>query len=182
MLETVPRSCWVASAFPSWHWSTPPALKHASPRQAGLYHTAVLFDTKADLAAAVLSTARHATGSFTGSADHRVSNAFYFNDAEGNGVELYWDDALAPNGTTSTASPTSAEILSTPTPSCRTISANQRSRAASGVRRKSDMCTCRSAMFRPPDTSTRTSSASRLWATWGRHSSSARVGTTTTWP
>ena len=30
-------------------------------------------------------------GSFTGSADHLVSKAFYFTDPEGNGVELYWD-------------------------------------------------------------------------------------------
>lgn len=67
------------------------ALKHASPSQAGLYHTAVLFDTKADLAAAVYSTARQTPHSFTGSSDHLVSNAFYFNDPEGNGVELYWD-------------------------------------------------------------------------------------------
>jgi catechol 2,3-dioxygenase len=28
---------------------------------------------------------------FTGSADHLVSKAFYFTDPEGNGVELYWD-------------------------------------------------------------------------------------------
>lgn len=30
-------------------------------------------------------------GKFTGSADHLVSKAFYFDDPEGNGVELYWD-------------------------------------------------------------------------------------------
>src|SRR3712207_8736938 len=29
--------------------------------------------------------------SFTGSSDHLVSQAFYFNDPEHNGVELYWD-------------------------------------------------------------------------------------------
>lgn len=58
---------------------------------AGLFHTAILFDTQADLAAAVLSTVRHAPTSFTGSADHLVSEAFYFDDPEGNGVELYVD-------------------------------------------------------------------------------------------
>jgi catechol 2,3-dioxygenase len=68
-----------------------PDLKHASPRDAGLYHTAILFDTERALAAAVYSTARRHPGSFTGSADHIVSKAFYFNDPEGNGVELYWD-------------------------------------------------------------------------------------------
>ncbi len=68
-----------------------PALKHASPRDAGLFHTAILFDTERALAAAVYSTARRHPGSFTGSADHLVSKAFYFTDPEGNGVELYWD-------------------------------------------------------------------------------------------
>jgi catechol 2,3-dioxygenase len=70
-----------------------PELTHAGPRDAGLFHTAILFDTERGLAAAVYSTARAATGSFTGSADHLVSKAFYFTDPEGNGVELYWDRA-----------------------------------------------------------------------------------------
>ncbi|WP_309711128.1 VOC family protein [Pseudolysinimonas sp.] len=68
-----------------------PELRHAAPHEAGLFHTAILFDTKAALAAAVYSVARQHPGSFTGSSDHLVSNAFYFNDPEGNGVELYWD-------------------------------------------------------------------------------------------
>jgi catechol 2,3-dioxygenase len=68
-----------------------PGLKHAGPRDAGLYHTAILFDSERALAAAVYSTARRHPGSFTGSADHIVSKAFYFTDPEGNGVELYWD-------------------------------------------------------------------------------------------
>ncbi|MFD2758244.1 VOC family protein [Gulosibacter faecalis] len=68
-----------------------PALKHASPGEAGLFHTAILFDTEAELAASVYSTAQRFPGLFTGSADHLVSKAFYFNDPEGNGVELYWD-------------------------------------------------------------------------------------------
>ncbi|GAA1993821.1 VOC family protein [Isoptericola halotolerans] len=68
-----------------------PELRHASPHQAGLFHTAILFDTEAALAAAVSSVARRRPGSFTGSADHLVSKAFYFDDPEGNGVELYWD-------------------------------------------------------------------------------------------
>lgn len=68
-----------------------PELRHASPGQAGLYHTAILFETEAALAAAIASVARQAPGTFTGSADHLVSKAFYFTDPEGNGVELYWD-------------------------------------------------------------------------------------------
>ena len=68
-----------------------PALRHAAPGSAGLYHTAILFETQTALAAALYSVARHAPGTFTGSADHLVSQAFYFTDPEGNGVELYWD-------------------------------------------------------------------------------------------
>ncbi|MFF2388221.1 VOC family protein [Agromyces sp. NPDC058104] len=68
-----------------------PELKHASPRDAGLFHTAVLFDTREALATAIASVATRYPGTFTGSADHLVSEAFYFTDPEGNGVELYFD-------------------------------------------------------------------------------------------
>jgi len=68
-----------------------PELRHAGPHEAGLFHTAILFDTEAALAAAVYSVATMRPGSFTGSSDHLVSKAFYFDDPEGNGVELYWD-------------------------------------------------------------------------------------------
>lgn len=68
-----------------------PQLRHAGPHEAGLFHTAILFDSEAALAAAVYSVARMRPGSFTGSSDHLVSKAFYFDDPEGNGVELYWD-------------------------------------------------------------------------------------------
>jgi len=68
-----------------------PELRHATPGSAGLFHTAIIFDSQASLAAALYSVARHAPGTFTGSADHLVSQAFYFTDPEGNGIELYWD-------------------------------------------------------------------------------------------
>jgi catechol 2,3-dioxygenase len=68
-----------------------PELRAAAPRSAGLFHTAILFETQEALAAAVYSVARNAPGTFSGSADHKVSQAFYFTDPEGNGVELYWD-------------------------------------------------------------------------------------------
>lgn len=66
-------------------------LQRVSHNQAGLFHTAILFETQADLAAAIYSVASRYPGTFTGSADHLVSQAFYFSDPEGNGVELYWD-------------------------------------------------------------------------------------------
>lgn len=68
-----------------------PELVHASPRSAGLFHTAILFESEAALAAAVYSVATRHPGSFTGSSDHLVSKAFYFDDPDHNGVELYWD-------------------------------------------------------------------------------------------
>lgn len=68
-----------------------PELASPEPRAAGLFHTAILFETQAALAAAVYSVARQHPGTFTGSADHLVSEAFYFTDPEGNGIELYWD-------------------------------------------------------------------------------------------
>jgi catechol 2,3-dioxygenase len=68
-----------------------PELKQASPHEAGLFHTAILFETEEALAAAVYSVAHTHPNSFTGSSDHLVSKAFYFTDPEGNGVELYWD-------------------------------------------------------------------------------------------
>lgn len=68
-----------------------PLLKHAPAGAAGLFHTAIVFDQRSDLAASVYSIARNFQGSFTGSSDHLVSQAMYFDDPEGNGVELYWD-------------------------------------------------------------------------------------------
>jgi len=70
-----------------------PSLRHAPQGSAGLFHTAILFESQTALAAALYSVARLAPGTFTGSADHLISQAFYFTDPEGNGVELYWDRA-----------------------------------------------------------------------------------------
>lgn len=68
-----------------------PLLTHAADGAAGLFHTALLFQTQADLAWVLHSVATKYPGSFTGSSDHLVSEAMYFDDPEGNGVELYWD-------------------------------------------------------------------------------------------
>lgn len=68
-----------------------PTLRHASPGSAGLFHTAIVFESQAALAGALFSVAQHAPQTFTGSADHLVSQAFYLTDPEGNGIELYWD-------------------------------------------------------------------------------------------
>ncbi|MFJ3407833.1 VOC family protein [Promicromonospora sp. NPDC090134] len=68
-----------------------PDLPTGDHRQAGLFHTAFLFDDAAALAATVYRAAQDTRGTFTGSSDHLVSEAFYFTDPEGNGVELYTD-------------------------------------------------------------------------------------------
>lgn len=68
-----------------------PGLQLPARGEAGLFHTALLFKTQADLAATVLSAAQYNQSSFVGSSDHLVSEAFYFTDPEGNGIELYFD-------------------------------------------------------------------------------------------
>jgi catechol 2,3-dioxygenase len=71
----------------TWH------SKNASPapvNSAGLYHLAILYPTKKDLAQ-VLMRLIEAKYPLTGAADHGVSQALYLNDPDGNGVELYWD-------------------------------------------------------------------------------------------
>lgn len=76
---------------PSMILEVAPELRHAPANAAGLFHTAILFDSRADLAASVYSVAQRYPQTFTGSSDHFVSEAFYFDDPEGNGVELYFD-------------------------------------------------------------------------------------------
>lgn len=68
-----------------------PGLPPVDPRQAGLFHTAFLFEDQASLAATVYRAAMDPRSRFAGSSDHLVSEAFYFTDPEGNGVELYTD-------------------------------------------------------------------------------------------
>ena len=60
------------------------------PGSTGLYHTAILYATRAELADAVRRVIR-AGVPLTGASDHGVSEAIYLNDPDGNGVELYWD-------------------------------------------------------------------------------------------
>lgn len=57
---------------------------------AGLYHVAILYPTRKDLAQ-VLMRLIEAQYPLTGAADHGVSQALYLNDPDHNGVELYWD-------------------------------------------------------------------------------------------
>ncbi len=73
----------------TWH-------SRGGPRPAsnatGLYHVAFLYPTRAALAKAVANVIAKGVD-LTGSADHGVSEAVYFDDPDGNGIELYRDRA-----------------------------------------------------------------------------------------
>jgi catechol 2,3-dioxygenase len=67
--------------------------KNAPPapqRSAGLFHTAILYPTRRDLAV-ILKRLIEADYPLTGMSDHGVSEAIYLDDPDGNGVELYHD-------------------------------------------------------------------------------------------
>lgn len=71
----------------TWHSKDAgPALERAP----GLYHSAFLFPDRASLGAALQRVLDHGTP-LDGAADHGVSEAVYFRDPDGNGVELYCD-------------------------------------------------------------------------------------------
>lgn len=61
-----------------------------APGTTGLYHSAFLYPTRADLGDA-LRRVRAAGIPLDGAADHGVSEALYLRDPDGNGVELYRD-------------------------------------------------------------------------------------------
>ncbi|TAH33897.1 MAG: glyoxalase [Alphaproteobacteria bacterium] len=64
---------------------TPPA-----PGTTGLYHSAILYPSRAKLAEA-LRRVLDAGIALDGASDHGVSHALYLRDPDQNGVELYWD-------------------------------------------------------------------------------------------
>jgi catechol 2,3-dioxygenase len=62
----------------------------APQKSAGLFHTAILYPTRRELAV-IYERLLTAGYPFTGFADHGVSEALYLDDPDQNGVELYWD-------------------------------------------------------------------------------------------
>ncbi len=66
--------------------NAPPAPRNVP----GLFHTAICYPTRKDLAA-ILQRLNTAGYPLTGVADHGVSEALYLDDPDKNGVELYWD-------------------------------------------------------------------------------------------
>lgn len=71
----------------TWHSknSPPPPVQGV-----GLYHTAIVYPDRKDLAA-IYDRLRRAHYPLRGASDHGVSEALYLDDPDGNGVELYWD-------------------------------------------------------------------------------------------
>lgn len=71
----------------TWHSKGAPPAPQSG---VGLYHTAILYPTRRDLAV-ILERLLKANYPLTGASDHGVSEALYLDDPDGNGVELYWD-------------------------------------------------------------------------------------------
>src|SRR5690606_9662554 len=71
----------------TWHSKGAPPAPGTAP---GLYHTAILYPERRDLAV-ILDRLLKASYPLTGASDHGVSEALYLDDPDGNGVELYWD-------------------------------------------------------------------------------------------
>jgi catechol 2,3-dioxygenase len=67
-----------------------PDAKPDNTAEAGLYHTAFLMPTRQDHARWIMHIA-NARIPITGASDHGVSEAFYLDDPEGNGIEVYND-------------------------------------------------------------------------------------------
>jgi catechol 2,3-dioxygenase len=67
--------------------------KDAEPaplHHAGLFHVAILYPSRRDLAA-IYRRLHEAGYPLSGASDHGVSEALYLNDPDRNGLELYWD-------------------------------------------------------------------------------------------
>lgn len=74
-------------ALNTWHSKgESPAPRNST----GLYHTAIVYPTRKDLAK-ILQRIIEANYPLSGASDHGVSEALYLNDPDGNGVELYRD-------------------------------------------------------------------------------------------
>ncbi len=72
----------------TWYSKNGPPAPRKTRRD--LFHTAILYPTRKDLAN-ILKRLVEAQYPLTGMSDHGVSEAIYLDDPDGNGVELYWD-------------------------------------------------------------------------------------------
>jgi len=66
-------------------------LPENQQNEAGLYHVAIVFGSRGELAYHLNNVLEKSLDTYQGSGDHTVSEAFYLADPEGNGIELYFD-------------------------------------------------------------------------------------------
>lgn len=71
----------------TWHSKNAPKSDKSG---VGLFHTAILYPTRKELAQIVQRLIDHSYP-ISGASDHGVSEAIYLDDPDGNGVELYVD-------------------------------------------------------------------------------------------
>lgn len=71
----------------TWHSKNAGPAPRNTP---GLYHVAILYAERKELAA-ILKRLIEANYPLTGLSDHGVSEAIYLDDPDQNGIELYWD-------------------------------------------------------------------------------------------
>lgn len=71
----------------TWHSKGAPP---AAEKGVGLFHVAIVYPERRDLAAA-LKRLMDASYQVDGASDHGVSEAIYLRDPDNNGIELYWD-------------------------------------------------------------------------------------------
>ena len=90
VLERGKREAVLVAGDMSLHLKQLPAGKPRPARTSGLYHFALLLPSRQALGA-FLRAAYLNQWHFVGSADHLVSEALYFYDPEGNGIEVYAD-------------------------------------------------------------------------------------------
>jgi catechol 2,3-dioxygenase len=79
-----------SGSYPVLHLVEEAGAKPPPRRATGLFHTAILFPDRHALARVVKHIATNGYA-FTGASDHLVSEAFYLDDPDGLGVELYRD-------------------------------------------------------------------------------------------
>ena len=71
----------------TWYSKGQPPAPASAP---GLFHTAILYPERRDLAI-IVQRLIDAKYPISGASDHGVSEAIYLDDPDGNGVEFYWD-------------------------------------------------------------------------------------------
>jgi len=79
-----------AGGAPLLRLTSLPGLRPRPRHTAGLYHFAILLPTEEELGG-FLRRSLEETLPLTGTSDHFVSQALYFDDPEGNGIEVYAD-------------------------------------------------------------------------------------------